>query len=258
MKTSNKILFGGLAFILASSIFVMAAFRSTATFWSLEECNELTRKSKTLNLEFEEVEIGHNIKATLAQGDFKVEIDAVEEIMNHLNHHVENGVLFLNLGDNVKDMVPCPTNVTITCPQLNRIKIANGSQIRNSEIFETPNLDIRAVNGSQVELSLEAESLKASASNSSNIEIAGELGQIDLSAKNSSHIQLTDALGRTAKVYLANSSTAMINVDTISNADLGNSSNLIYAGETVLGKMNNRNSSSFKQVGENDGHIIWE
>ena len=59
MKTSNKVLFGGLATILLVAVAIMAIGRSKMRFWTMEECNKLPRLSKSLNLEFNEVHIGN-------------------------------------------------------------------------------------------------------------------------------------------------------------------------------------------------------
>lgn len=251
MKTSNKVLFGGLATILLMSIVVMLVGRSNLKMWSIEECNTLPRTSKTVQLEFREVNIGHSVEAVLQQGAFKVEIEASESAMPHINHHVENGVLHLNLEDvTVTQVEPCPFKVVITAPDLDKIFISSGSQMTNAGIFETPKLEIEAVNGSWVDMNVKVADLKTYASNAAKISIEGEASSLDLSAKNSAQIQLPNVKVGTAFVYLANSSSAKINADTISSAVVQNSSTLNYIDEAVLVKTMNQNSSAINKVME--------
>ena len=251
MKTSNKVLFGGLATILLVAILIMIIGRSNMRFWTKEECSKLPQTSKMLQLEFNEVNIGHSVEATLVQGDFKVEIEASESAMPFVNHHVENGVLHLNLEDvTLTQVEPCPFKVVITAPDLDNIFIANGSQMTNTGIFETAKLKIEAVNGSWVDMTVKVADLKTYASNASEISIEGEVNSLSLRAKNSAQIQLPNVNVRTADVHLENSSYVKLRADSISNAVLQNSSTLNYIGETVLGNISNQNSSAVNKVEE--------
>lgn len=253
MKTSNKILFGGLATILLTSIAVMVIGRSNMRFWTKEECHKLPRTSKTVKLEFNKVNIGHSVEAVLKQGDFQVEIDASESAMPFVNHHVENGVLHLNLENAIITQAePCTFKAVITAPSLDKIFIANGSQMTNKEIFEAPNLEIEAVNGSWVDMIVNVENLKTSASNSAEISIEGDVKNLDISARNSAQIQLPKVNVSTANIYLANSSFAKIQADSITKAVVQNSSTLNYIGEAVLGSITSQNSSAINKVSEEE------
>jgi hypothetical protein len=257
MKTSNKVLFGGLATILLVAISLMAIGRSNMKLITRSDCNKLPRTTKTLQLEFTAVDISHNVEAVLKQGDFKVEIDATESALPHINHHVENGVLKLYLENlSSTDVEACPFNVVLTAPKLDKIYIAHGSQITNSGTFETPNLEIEASHGSLVDLTLKTGNLKTNARHSANIEISGEANSLDASASHSSQIQLPNAQINTAQVDLSHSSMVMIHADTISNAYLAHSSMLNYIGETVIGNIDARHSSGIKKLSEGEGHII--
>lgn len=257
MKTSNKVLFGGLATILLVAISLMAIGRSNMRFYTKAECNKLPRTTKSLQLEFTAVDISHSVEAILKQGDFNVEIDATESAMPYVNHHVENGILKLYLEDvSTKEVEPCPFNVVITAPQLDKIYISHGSQITNEGVFETPNLEIVASHGCLVDLSVKTNNLKTIARHSANIELAGEANSLDASASHSAQIQLPFAKVKTAKVDLSHSSTAMIHADTITNAYMVHSSMLNYIGEAVIGNIDAQHSSGIKKLSEEEGHII--
>ena len=249
MKTSNKVLFGGLATILLVAVAIMAIGRSKMRFWTMEECNKLPRLSKSLNLEFNEVHIGNSVEATLKQGDFAIEIDATETAMPHINHHVEHGVLFLNLEEvSLEKVAPCPFKVVISAPHLDKISITKGAELRNTETYKTDSLDINAVQGSAVYLSIDVEHLNASASHSAKIEIAGEVRNLTGWGSNSAELQLPFAHVGSVKMSLTNSATAIIDADTIVFANLMNSSELRYIGEAVLEEIDVKNSSSMQKV----------
>lgn len=247
MKTSNKILFGGLAIVFFTSIALAAFTRTRLT--PPKPCEELAHTSKTVDLIFDKVSIGDNIHVTLLQGDFKVQIESLEKAMPYVNHHVEEGVLKLYLEDNHSS--PCPIEVALSCPQLSSVQVVNGSSIVGKENFSTPQMEIQAMNGSLVRLKLTSASVTASATNSADIELSGEINKLDISAHNSSRIRASNALVNTAKVKLINSASAQINADTISSAKLMNSSSLSYIGDAVIvANVESANSSSITKLEE--------
>ncbi len=251
MKTSTKVLFGGLATILFVAITVMAIGRANMKLITRADCNELPRTTKSLQFEFSAIDISHNVEAILQQGDFKVEIDAVEAAMPHINHHVENGVLKLYLENNMThEGVGCPINVVITAPLLDAIYLSHGSKITNSERYETPNLEIEAAHGCLVDLTVKTGNLKTTASHSATIAIAGEVNNLDAAASHSSQIQLPKAQIKMASVDLSHSSTATIKADTISHAYMAHSSMLHYIGDAVIGSIDAQHSSGIKKVAE--------
>ena len=256
MKTSNKVLFGGLGLVFLIGIIAAGITRSSAKIYSKEACGEMSRSTKNLQLEFNKIEISQNINTTLIQGNFAVQIDATDEVMPNLNHHVENGVLKIYLDDG--NYIPCPVNVVLTCPQLDGMIISNGSSIVTKGAFKTPNIEVSAMNGSQVELELESDFLKTKAQNSADVRIKGLISKMDVTAHNSARVQAPNAKVNNAIIRLTNSSSAMIFADTISEANLTNSASLKYVGDAQLGNIQTNNSSSIRKISEDEAHTIQD
>lgn len=252
MKTSNKLLFGGLAIVFITSVSLAAITRSKLSTPAV--CAELPRTSKTVDLAFDKVSIAQNIHVTLQQGDFNVQIESTRKAMSYINHHVEDGLLKLYLEDNHSSS--CPVEVVLTCPTLSRVDAANGSSIEGEENFITPAMDIRAINGSRVSLVLTSTNVSASATNSASIELKGEINNLDISALNSARIQASDVHANTAKVRLTNSASAQVHADTIKSAKLMNNSALDYIGKAILVDVQNQNSSSLRKIEKQDANII--
>jgi len=255
MKKSNIILYGGLAFTIIAGISVAAYFRSiTNKIFTTETCAQLPRTSKSVQLQFEKIKISDNINVTLLQGDFELEIDAVEAVVPFVNHHVHDGQLELYLEDG--DYQPCPVYINMSCPQLSRLSIGNGSSVICKSKFVTPNIFIETMDGAHAELNLISEKVTAKAVNSSDLQLSGKMTMIDMRASNSARIQASNAIVNRATISLSNSSSAKVNADTIHSASLTNSSSLEYIGQTVLGAMNINNSSSIKMIAASELDLI--
>ena len=246
MKTSNKVLFGGLGLVLFFGIALAGITRSTSTIYSKEECSKLPTIKKELDLTFESISATQNIKVVLRQGEFKVSMEAAEKLEPFINHYVEDGTLILDV-ENGAD-IPCPVVFTIQCPTLKMVSMSNGAGLLVESLFDTPNLNLRAQNGAWIDMNVKSDEVALSAQNGANITLNGEIKYLNANAVNSSNITTKDANISKTAIKLSNSAAATIHTDTISQANLVNSSLLRYVGVTQLEDVRTVNSSSIERV----------
>ena len=246
MKTSNKVLFGGLGLVVLFGVILAGFTRSTSIVYSPEKCSKLPIMKKDLDLTFESISATQNIEVTLSQGDFKVSLECAEKQEPYLNHYVEDGVLKLDIENG--DFVPCPIKFTIQCPDLKEVYMANGASLIAKNAFTAPDLDIRIQNGSWIEMDVQSDEVNVTAQNGANVTLSGEIKYLDAKGVNSSNITAKDADISKASIKLSNSAVATIHADTIAQADLVNSSLLRYVGATQLEDVKTVNSSSIERV----------
>ncbi len=248
MKNSNKVLFGGIGLILLISVISIALTRVNTKVWSPEECDAAERKTKTLELAFDHIDVMQNIEVTLAQGEYKVEIDATAALMSQVMHPLEGNTLKLYIEDGGYD--PCPVKVKITAPDLKGIYASNGASILCVDNFSASKLTARCVNGSSMDLHLTSNIVHVTAQNSANVNMKGKIKKLNATAQNSAQIKAIDAEVGSASFTLMNSAFASVHSDTITSAHLVNSASLHYFGEPILQDIQSQNSSSVNQVNE--------
>ena len=251
MKTSNKVLFGGLGIVLLLGIALAGITRSNSVVYSPEECDKLPSIKKELDFKFESISATQNIELTLKQGEFKVSYTAPEKLAPYINHYVEAGELKLELEKSYLkkgDFVPCRVQFTIQCPDLKQVSVSNGASLIANGVFDTPNLNLRAQNGSWIEMNVQSDEVNVTAQNGANVTLSGEIKYLDAKGVNSSNITAKDADVNKTAIKLSNSAAATIHADTIVRADLVNSSLLKYVGATHLEDVKTVNSSSIERV----------
>ncbi len=246
MKTSNKILFGGLGLVLLFGIAMAGFTRSTSIVYSVEECSKLPVMKKELDLTFESISAKQQIEVTLRQGDFKILMEGPEGIAPFLDHHVEDGTLKLNIENGAK--IRCPVKFTIQCPSLKQVSVSNGASVISDGQFDSPNLTLKAQNGSWIDMDVRSDEVNVSTQNGANLTLTGEIKYLDAKGVNSSNITAKDADVSKAAIQLSNSAAATIHADTISQANLVNSSLLKYIGDAHLEDVKSVNSSSIERV----------
>lgn len=110
--------------------------------------------------------------------------------------------------------------------------------------FTTSDISLVSQNGSHINLDLMSDNVDAKAQNGASISLEGGVKYLKAYAANSAFFNATNAEINTTDINLANSASAIMNVDTIKNAKLVNSSNLKYVGQTHLENVETLNSSS--------------
>jgi hypothetical protein len=248
MKTSTKILFGGLGLILLCGVLLAGITRATSTVYTAEECSKLPAIKKDLNFTFESISASQYIDVVLRQGDFEVSMECAEKLEPYLNHYVEDGILKLYVEDGAD--ISCRVKFTIQCPTLNKISVSNGASVISDEVFDSPSLNLQIQNGALMIMDLRSDKVKVNAANGANVTLTGDIKSLNVEGANSSNITTKDAAVDITAIKLSNSAAATIHTDTITKANLTNSSLLRYVGTTQIENVNTNNSSSIERVEE--------
>lgn len=156
---------------------------------------------KTLDIDnFESIGLGLQATVYLTQGNnYKVEIEAQQNIIDELNKEVKNGSWSIGFDENYRVNNYKRATVWITMPTIESMAIGGSGDI----IGETPFKNLG--------------DLKISIGGSGNITFAGDAEDLKLSIAGSGKIKAEDLKVDNAKVSIAGSGTTYLHVD---NGDL--------------------------------------
>ena len=148
MKTSNKILLGGLAFIILSLLSLMIAARvSIIPVERIEGNGQMKTKTRDVGA-FNSIEVNtSNFDIYLADGPSKVEVTGDENLLGYLETHVENGLLKIERTENKKINSRNRLAITISVGQIKEITLNSSCNINGLDTLNLSDFQV-AVNGS--------------------------------------------------------------------------------------------------------------
>ncbi len=249
MKTSNKILLGGLAFLLIAGIALAAFTRSQTVFLTDGDCNELPRKKSQLDFTFDGIEASSNIRVTVLKGDFSVEVESTEEVVPFLNHHVDDGIL--RLGFDRGEYTPCPVNYTLRCPSLKSVTASSGARVIAEGQFSTPSIKLNTNSAGRIEIDVVSDNVEARATSAGSIKMSGDINSLVLNASSSGSLDATGAEIDKSTFRMSSAASATVKTDTILKANLSSSASLRYIGSAQMMDISTNSAGSIKRVSEN-------
>jgi hypothetical protein len=122
--------------------------------------------------EFDSMEIDDVFLVSLYQSeDYYVEIEAEENLMDHINLHIDGTTLKLNFKEKILPNIPIKVN--IATPELMRIDIRGVSRLRTVMPFVTPSMTIHAQGASYLNMDLVADEIWSYSKGAAKIELSG-------------------------------------------------------------------------------------
>ena len=143
-----------------------------------------------------------------AQSDFHVEVEADDNLLQHIRTEVRNGELRIELDKGVKSSNPL--RVRISVPTIGRVEASGASKVRVNEV-KSPQFEVDT-NGS------------------SRIELSGETGELIIDVSGASNVNAADLKAVNALVDASGASRVSVNVTGELRSEASGASSISYSG----------------------------
>jgi len=181
MKTIFKIL----------TLVIVASFTTSCMITGIVGSKNVTTETRPFDSVFTGIKVSQGIEVQLTQEDdvsFTAEMD--DNLHEHLVTEIDDDVLKIYFDTNVRKRKK--STIYLSMPTIYTIKTSSGADLYGTNTINTDNLSIDSSSGSQVKLSIEANSIDSEASSGSGIELKGNCENFNADSSSGSRIEADD------------------------------------------------------------------
>lgn len=177
-------------FIVAALMALLFAScgNSSNMLTGIKGSGNITTETRTSNQDFKSIEVSRGIKVIVEQSDNKsITVEADDNLQQHIITKIEDGVLTIK-SDEGYNATETPI-VKVKMPVTNGLSASSGSEITSAGVLITENIDVKSSSGSQINISVEADSIEMESSSGSYIEANGKALKVETSSSSGSTIE---------------------------------------------------------------------
>lgn len=191
---------------------------------------------------FTEVGVTSGIDVDVRQGaEFEVEVEAddtddviTEVVGDTLRIYKDNSWHWYSFGLLSFFIDDAPMKVTVTLPELTRIRTSGGSDVRGHGRFSGDNIELRSSGGSNITLDLQYDSIDARSSGGSTMHLSGSANRGMLTSSGGSRQSNDDLAIKDAELRSSGGSTLNVGVVEELQARASGGSNIRYEGDPMV------------------------
>ena len=192
---------------------------------------------------FQTIQAGGGIDVILTQGaTTSVVVEADKDVQSRLRTEVKGNALVIGWesGFTWKDLLSNKrkASVYVTCPRLEGLSASGGSDVHGQSPFKAENFKVEASGGSDVTLTLEANTLTGSASGGADLRLTGRVQRQRVSVSGGSDYHGFGLHSTTADISASGGADANVSVDGELSATASGGSDVRYKGNARAIKSN--------------------
>jgi hypothetical protein len=179
--------------------------------------------------EFTGIVVGSGLQLSVEQGNGQsVTVKADDNLQKVITTRVENGILYVEAAEGF-DSNSSP-NIKVRIPNITSLKATAGSTLSTVGAIKTPTLNVQSDSGSEVSISVEAESLTLETSSGSTIEARGKALRLDTSSSSGSSINAAGLMANEVMAQTSSGSSTDVNAILKLDAKASSGGSIDYIG----------------------------
>jgi len=184
--------------------------------------------------EFTKISTSEGIMVYVTQADdFKIEVEADENIIDLIATDVKNGKLRIHAKENIGRATK---KVYVSLPDVIALSGSSGSHMSTQNTIKSDRLEIDGSSGALLEIELMANDLEIDASSGANLSISGESGHVDVDVSSGGNINGKELRTKTCNADASSGGNIKIQVSKSLTADASSGGNISYSGEPSVQK----------------------
>jgi len=175
------------------------------------------------------VRVSTGIDVYLTQGsDFKLEVEADENLHEYIITEVHNGVLSVYTDVNIRDAEM--KKVYVTLKEINSVSTSSAGDVIGETPVKTENLRLSASSAGDIKLEIYAETIDANISSSGDVTLIGETDMLEADLSSAGDLNAFNLKAREADVSASSAGDADIYVTEKLNARSSSAGDINYKG----------------------------
>jgi len=206
--------------------------------------NVITQK-RPLNGTFNSVKISRGLDVYLTQSDTEsLTIEADENLHDIITTNIENNVLVITANENIGRS--SSKKIMLNFNNISAIKATSGSDVVSTNTISVSDLEINSTSGSDIELSIDAESVNCHSTSGSDIELKGKTNSFIAQATSGSSIEAENLNTLNAQVKATSGADIRVNTSKKLTAKASSGGDIRYSGNPEIIKTSDGVSGSIR------------
>ena len=202
---------------------------------------------------FDGVNLGISAKMTIKQGNSSsVVIEASEDVLEHIETKVKNGVLVIKQDSDWKwwkNWNSKNVRIYITNPTFNHVSVSGSGNIRGENTIQGKTMYLGVSGSGKLDLDIKTVDLETKISGSGNIDLTGSARNTELAVSGSGNLNAEDLSSENCEVRISGSGNCRVNVDGSLESRVSGSGNVYYRGNPDKLHNQSSGSGSIKKIG---------
>ncbi|WP_430908067.1 head GIN domain-containing protein [Maribacter sp. 2-571] len=188
----------------------------------------VTTESRSVSEDFTEITAQEGLMVYVTQADeFKIEVEADENILELIGTDISNGRLKVHARKNIGRATK---NVYVSLPDVSALKSSSGAHLKTKNTIVGDRIEIDASSGANLFIDLDADDVEVDASSGANLEIVGTTDQADFDISSGSNVNAKDFESNTCEAEASSGANLKIYVTEALVANASSGGNISYYG----------------------------
>jgi hypothetical protein len=182
-----------IAITIAATLFTSCHVRDIHFGDGIDGNGNVTTEKRNVEGNFSKVDVSRGLNVTLEQADtFFVEVEADQNLQEHISTKVENGTLFITTDENIDEATA--KNIRVKLPSLTALETTSGSSVKSNSTFSGTFIDVKTSSGSEADLNLEYDAIKCENTSGSTLNVKGKALKLNTHSSSGSTIDAKELL----------------------------------------------------------------
>ena len=162
-------------------------------FNGIKGTGNVQTEKRNITEKFTKISVSRGIEVIVEQAnDVFVEVEADQNLLNHITTKVENGTLVISSDENIYSSDAETVHVKI--PVLEALETTSGSNIKSKSILKGTSISVKSSSGSEIEVALEYDTISSESTSGSTINLSGKALKSTSESSSGSTIDASDLL----------------------------------------------------------------
>lgn len=180
---------------------------------------------------FNAVESHGSIDIELAQGTQAIKVEADDDIIKYIETVVENGTLKVRFKESIDFIDFDHAKVWVTVPELSRIETHGSGDVKaDGKVTAKDRMEIKVFGSGDVDLALDAPSVRTETHGSGNMTLRGETREVDATIQGSGDLNADELKSEKTTVSIHGSGNADVYASVSLQAEISGSGDVHYKG----------------------------
>ncbi len=158
---------------------------------------------------FSKIEACCGLDVEILQGpENAITVEADDNLHQYIQTTIENESLKITTTKNIKRAAE--KKIRVTFKQLEAIRASSGAEVTSRTILLLPSLDLKSSSGSEIDLSIESETIRCQASSGSSIELSGKALNLEATTSSGAQLKAKELLTNTTIAAASSGSTLQV------------------------------------------------
>lgn len=153
----------------------------------------VTTEKRDVNGDFTKIEASRGLNVELQQSNsYSVEVEADENLQEHISTKVENGTLVITSDENIDEYES--KTIRVKMPKITSLETTSGASITGQNTLLGENINLKTSSGSEIDVEVEIDAVDCESTSGSSITIKGKALTLTASSSSGSEIEAKDLM----------------------------------------------------------------